>query len=211
MAMIPLPVGILQFKIHLTKDANLSQYAEFQFFKGSQPSGQSFRMDQGDPPLYFPKIVEPSISLSVNGFCIGNGVVGDDGKSYADTEKMLSDPMADLVVVGYHDIGDPVSYHNLVVYIEKTKAPALSVPTAMTTLTNNDYEVIEVSVRSSGNQNFKIDRTEFQTITGPEGSDFRYAWKSRFESITDGEFNTYSVAATYGDDIIFGMPPGNIP
>jgi hypothetical protein len=168
-------------------------------------------MDPTPTPLYFPKIVEPAISLLVSGYCVGNGEFGDYGKVYVDTEKMLSDPAADLVVVGYHDIGTPVSFHNLVVYIERSKAPALFVPTATTTLTNSDYDVIEVAVRSTGSQNTKIDKTSSVNITGPENSNFRYAWKARFENITDDEFKNYSAEATYGDNIDFRAPPGQIP
>ena len=75
---------------------------------------------------------------------------------------------------------------------------------------NDDYPVVQVSVRSTGTKNFKLDTTNQELVVGPEGDTFRYAWKSKDKSVTM-RFAADAATASYGDNIVFGTPAGNVP
>jgi len=82
---------------------------------------------------------------------------------------------------------------------------------ATTVCTNQDYTVIRILFYTSGTENMRLFQGQSDNLTGPEGTQFSYAWKDRDETITDNEMQQYGTGANYGDSLTFGNPAGRIP
>jgi hypothetical protein len=79
------------------------------------------------------------------------------------------------------------------------------------TFFNRDYDVVRIRFRTRGEENMRLFRSQSDRLKGPDGSTYKYAWKSRDEQIANNEFDQYSATGTYGTDVTFGSPPGEVP
>ncbi len=79
------------------------------------------------------------------------------------------------------------------------------------TFTNIDYNLVRIHFETKGTENMLIYRGNYDKLKGPSNGEFRFAWKSRNEVITQDEFDTYAVTGYYGTDYEFGTPSGRIP
>jgi hypothetical protein len=159
-------------------------------------------------PMISPRFAEP-IELQIVGYCVGNGEFGGNGQVYKDDEYKF-DPKTNPIELHFSDgMIAPGGYNNLVIYVELSKhvVPAFSLKASFlkagnanvkTQFTNNDYETIEGATRSTGAKNFSLDRTQTETIYGPEGQNCGYAWKPNNVNITDAEYDSYAAMATTG-------------
>ncbi len=78
-------------------------------------------------------------------------------------------------------------------------------------MTNQDHGCVKLMFYTSGTENMVLRNGQEDTINGPEGESFLYAWKDRDELITDAEMRAYGAEAEYGDDLVFGDLPGKVP
>jgi hypothetical protein len=83
--------------------------------------------------------------------------------------------------------------------------------TARSDFRNADHEVVRLHFHTSGEENMRLFRGDSNSLSGPDGTQFTYAWKDRDETITEQEFSQYRATGTYGDNFVFGNLDGYVP
>lgn len=84
-------------------------------------------------------------------------------------------------------------------------------PNARSNFHNVDHQIVKLTFYTSGVENMTLYQTQENSISGPEGTTYRFAWKTRDETISDEEMQQYGANASYGEDFRFGTPRGRIP
>lgn len=76
---------------------------------------------------------------------------------------------------------------------------------------NQTHTVVKLSFRTPGVENMTIFQGDSNRISGLEGYEFVYAWKTRDELISESEMAQYGAIGTYGQNYTFGNPAGRVP
>ena len=83
---------------------------------------------------------------------------------------------------------------------------------ARTDIINNDHALVKlIVVTPLGIENPLVRQGESDSVSGPEGSTFTYAWWTKDDLIMDGQVNQYGATHPYGTPLVFGNPAGRIP